>query len=96
MCNPRELIRRLKKGVGGTALIEFAVTLPMLLVILLFTLEYGLLIQARLILTNVSREGGSIASRETVINDDIINVNVFALCARLLGRFFFCLKIFNT
>jgi hypothetical protein len=68
----------LKKGEKGTALIEFAVTLPMLLTILLFTLEYGLLIQARLILTNVSREGGSIASRETVINSDLLDMLRFS------------------
>ena len=78
MWYPARLIRRLKKGERGTALIEFAVTLPILLFILLFTLEYGLLIQARLILTNVSREGGSIASRETVIDSDIVDLMSFS------------------
>jgi hypothetical protein len=78
MWYPAKLIRRLKNGERGTALIEFAVTLPMLLFILLFTLEYGMLIQARLILTNVSREGGSIASRETVIDSDIVNLLSFS------------------
>lgn len=78
MFHPGELIRRLKNGSRGTALIEFAVTLPMLLFILLFTLEYGLLIRSRLIITNVSREGGSIASRETVIDNDLMTLLSFS------------------
>ncbi|MDR3566494.1 MAG: pilus assembly protein [Syntrophobacteraceae bacterium] len=47
----------------GTALLEFALILPILLVFALAIIDFGLLIQARLIVTNVSREGGDIASR---------------------------------
>jgi Flp pilus assembly protein TadG len=74
MRTPGEVTRKLKDENRGTALVEFAVTLPILLVILLLTIEFGLLIQTRLILTNVSREGGSIASRETVIDDGIVTL----------------------
>lgn len=50
------------------ALIEFALVLPMLLILALATLDFGRLIQTRLIISNVSREGGSIASRETSVD----------------------------
>jgi TadE-like protein len=48
----------------GAALVEFALALPILLVVVMALVDFGHLIQSRLILTNVSREGGSIASRE--------------------------------
>ena len=58
-------------GSRGTALVEFAMVLPLILVILLGTIDFGHLIQTRLILTNVSREGGSIASRQTPIDPNL-------------------------
>jgi hypothetical protein len=47
----------------GTALLEFALILPILLVMGLAIIDFGLLIQARLIITNVAREGANRASR---------------------------------
>jgi Flp pilus assembly protein TadG len=58
----------------GTALIELALVLPMLLTILLFVGELGLLIHSRLIVTNVSREGGSLASRMLTIDNKFLNL----------------------
>ena len=57
-------------GARGAALVEFAVVLPFLLLILMATIDFGHLIQTRLIITNVSREGGSIASRAQTITSD--------------------------
>ncbi len=42
----------------GTAMVEFALILPVLLVLGFAIVDFGLLIQARLIITNVAREGG--------------------------------------
>ena len=58
-------------GSRGTALVEFAVALPLILVILLGTIDFGHLIQTRLIITNVSREGGSLASRQSPIDEGL-------------------------
>ena len=51
-------------GSSGAALVEFAVILPFLLLLILAVIDFGHLIQTRLIMTNVSREGGSIGSRQ--------------------------------
>jgi TadE-like protein len=57
-----------RPGQRGTALTEFILVLPLLLILVLATIDFGHLIQTRLIVTNVSREGGSIASRQLVLN----------------------------
>ncbi|OPY06388.1 MAG: TadE-like protein [Syntrophus sp. PtaB.Bin001] len=48
----------------GIAVLELAIILPVLLLITFAIIDFGRLFQARLILTNLAREGGSIASRE--------------------------------
>ncbi len=45
----------------GAALIEFAVTLPLMLLILLGTIDFGMLFQRYQVLTNAAREGARIA-----------------------------------
>lgn len=55
----------------GVALIEFAFVLPVLLMIGFATIDFGRLIQCRLILTNVSREGASIGSRDIQIDPSL-------------------------
>jgi Flp pilus assembly pilin Flp len=52
------------RGEKGVAAVEFALILPMLLVMVFGIIDIGRLIQAKLIITSVSREGGSLASRE--------------------------------
>jgi len=47
----------------GAALLELALLLPLLVVMALGVIDLGRLIHARLVVTNVSREGGSLASR---------------------------------
>jgi hypothetical protein len=51
------------RGEKGVAALEFALILPLLLVMVFGIIDIGRLIQARLIITNVSREGGSVSSR---------------------------------
>jgi hypothetical protein len=52
----------------GAALVEFALVLPILLFLIMALIDFGHLIETRLILTNVSREGGSIGSRQTPLD----------------------------
>jgi Flp pilus assembly protein TadG len=58
----------------GSALVEFALVLPFLLILVFAVVDVGQLVQTRLILTNVAREGGSIGSRQ-----DSLDVNLPAL-----------------
>lgn len=63
-----------KQGERGTALLELALVLPMLLTILLFVAELGFLIHSRLIVTNVSREGGSLGSRAITLDNRFLTL----------------------
>jgi hypothetical protein len=63
-----------RNGRRGVALIEFALILPILIILALATVDFGRLIQARLIISNVSREGGSIAARQTTVDTSLITV----------------------
>ena len=47
----------------GVAAVEFVLILPIMLVMVFGVVDLGRLIQARLVIGNVSREGGSLASR---------------------------------
>ena len=56
----------------GAALIEFCVILPVLIIMIFAIIDFGRLIQARLIITNVTREGGNLASRDIKSGADLI------------------------
>lgn len=64
-------VARRGRSERGAALIEFSLVLPLLLVLSLGVIEIGHLIQTRLVLTNICREGGSIGSRQLVLDDGL-------------------------
>lgn len=66
-------------GKKGAAALEFAFVLPMLLVLGFGAIDFGKLIYARLIITNVSREGGSLACRFVSLDDPSTIDNLFAM-----------------
>ena len=68
------LTRGVRLGKRGVALIEFAMILPILILMALAIIDGGRLIQVRLIVTNVAREGGSLASRQSTLDPDIISL----------------------
>ena len=63
-------------GARGSALVELAVVLPFMLLLLMAMIDFGHLIQTRLIITNLSREGASIASRSPAVTTSITNMVV--------------------
>jgi hypothetical protein len=67
-------LRKLKMGKKGIAALELALILPILLVLVFGIIDFGRLIRARLIVTNVSREGGSMASRSVSSPNDVLNI----------------------
>jgi Flp pilus assembly protein TadG len=73
-----------RSGVSGSSsgivALEFALILPILVVMAFATIDFGRLIYARLVITNVSREGGDIASRSSLdITDSTARTNFFNL-----------------
>ena len=64
----------LNMGKKGIAALELALILPILLILVFGIIDFGRLIQARLIVTNVSREGGSLASRSVSSPNDVLNI----------------------
>jgi len=58
----------------GVALVELALLLPILVVLAFGVIDLGRLIHARLVVTNVSREGGSLASRDIQTGNNLITM----------------------
>ena len=56
--------RRGHRGERGIAALELAIILPVMLIIVCAIVDFGRLFNARLEITNIAREGGSLASRD--------------------------------
>jgi hypothetical protein len=56
-------------GERGVSIVELAFILPILVVLVFGIVDFGRMIQARLVVANVSREGGSLASRVGIYDD---------------------------
>jgi hypothetical protein len=56
----------------GAALLEFCLVVPIMLVMVFAIIDFGRLINARLIVTNLTREGGNLASRDIKSGNDLI------------------------
>ena len=70
----RRTVRDRHAGSRGHALAEFALVLPILLFLIVAVIDIGHLVQTRLILTNVSREGGSIGSRQQPLDASLTDL----------------------
>jgi Flp pilus assembly protein TadG len=55
----------------GAALIEFAIVLPLMLLVLLGTLDFGMLFQRYQVVTNAAREGARIAVLPSYGDEDV-------------------------
>lgn len=70
-------LMKLLNSKKGQALVETALTLPLLLLILMGIVEFGRIFNAYLIVTNASREGAryaAINSTDTTVNSAITNL----------------------
>ena len=61
-------------GESGVSAVEMALILPLMLMMLFAIIDFGRVIQARLVLTNVAREGGSLGSRDIQSATDLITM----------------------
>ena len=59
------LLRRLRRSESGAELVEFALTLPLLLLVVLGMIEFGFVFQQYEVVTNAAREGARIAALPT-------------------------------
>ncbi|HME46478.1 MAG TPA: TadE family protein, partial [Syntrophorhabdales bacterium] len=58
--------RRRRLGQQGIAAVEMALILPLMIIMAFVIIDFGGLIEARLIVANLAREGGSLASRDVL------------------------------
>lgn len=58
----------LKKSTGGQSLVEFALILPILLLLILGMIEFGWILNRQITLTNAAREGARAAAVQDVTN----------------------------
>lgn len=65
--------RNLLRSQKGVAAVEFSFVAIILLLVVFGIIEFGSLIQAQAVVTNVAREGGSIASRDILTSQDESN-----------------------
>ncbi len=68
-----------KHSSSGQAIVEFALVFPLLLILLLGIIEFGLLFYNKAVITNASREG----ARVGIVNQDRGNLN--PINANILG-----------
>ena len=66
----RSLRRRLS-GAAGQSLVEFSLTLPVLLVVALGVIEVGYVLLDQHVATKLAREGSNLISRDTSIKDAV-------------------------
>ena len=66
--------RNLLHSQKGVAAVEFSFVAIILLLVVFGIIEFGSLIQAQAVVTNVAREGGSIASRDILTSQDEKNL----------------------
>jgi Flp pilus assembly protein TadG len=65
---------RVDPGERGIAALELALILPVMLIIVFAIVDFGRLFNARLEITNIAREGGSLACRDMKSAADIITM----------------------
>jgi hypothetical protein len=65
----KEIAKNKEKGI---ATLELALILPILCILAFAVIDFGSLVQARLVVTNVSREGGSLASRDILDGNNLL------------------------
>jgi Flp pilus assembly protein TadG len=75
-----------RRDCRGVAVVEFAMVLPIMLVLMFGIVELGRAVLTRQVMLNVSREAANLASRGTTMNDAIAAVQMSAAPLDLPAR----------
>ena len=59
---------------NGLATVEFAFIVAVVALLVFGIIEFGSLIQAQAVVTNISREGGNLASRDIAVPDEVLDL----------------------
>jgi Flp pilus assembly protein TadG len=80
---------KLLRSYRGTAIVEFAIILPLLLVLLFGIIEFGIILYDKAVITNASREGAraGIVSQDPRVSDSEIKQVVKNYCQSYLVTF---------
>lgn len=70
MATLRSLLHRFARGESGAELIEFGLTMPLLLLVMLGIIEFGFMFHEYEVVTNAAREGARIAVLPAYTADD--------------------------
>src|SRR5438309_230445 len=73
----RQAIRRFlvgEEGIAGAALVEFTILAPMLVIMSIYTMDYGLLFYKKLELQNAAQAGAQWAMANRVYNSSDIQI----------------------
>ena len=75
-----KLGRRIIKS-PGQSLVEFALILPILLILILGALDIGRIITTKIAVTNAAREGANFLSRNVFVDEEANQADIDATCA---------------
>lgn len=85
---------KIKKSEKGQALVEFALILPILLLLVMGIIQFGIIFSAQMSVTNAVREGARTAAVSPNINDaETINNEVLMSINRSIGDNVFLSKV---
>jgi Flp pilus assembly protein TadG len=73
------------RGMRGSALVELALAMPLLMILVFGVVDFGQAINARMILTNVCREGGSIGCRQDPLPTTLPDLLISSAAPLALG-----------
>jgi Flp pilus assembly protein TadG len=77
-----EVVPRRRNSERGAELIEFALVLPLILILLMGIFDFGLAFQRYEIITNAAREGARLASLQAAYTDDEIRNRALSYCTQ--------------
>ena len=66
--------RRRPLGQSGVAAVEMAIILPLMLLIIFALIDFGMIFDAKFIITNMAREGASLGSRDVQSATNLISM----------------------
>lgn len=69
------------KKTSGQSLVEFALILPLLLLLILGAMDIGRIITTKIAVTNAAREGANFISRNALADDVITDDDITATCS---------------